>query len=424
MSRYRFTSESVTEGHPDKLCDAISDAILDGILAQDPKARVACESLAKTGMVVVAGEITTSAWVDIPVIVRQTVKEIGYTESAMGFDGNTCAVLTAIEKQSPDISQGVTEGEGLHKEQGAGDQGLMFGYATDETPNLMPAPIDYAHALARELAAIRKAEKVDFLRPDGKTQVTLEYENDIPVRIDAVVVSTQHNESVKYKQLREAIMELVIKKTLPKKLLDKDTKFHVNPTGRFVVGGPMGDCGLTGRKIIVDSYGGMGRHGGGAFSGKDPSKVDRSACYYARFVAKNIVASGVAKRCEVQVAYAIGVAQPVGVHVNTFGTGKVSDEKLEKYILEHFDMRPKALIDELGLLAPIYKATSAYGHFGRSQFNWEKTNRAAVIASDLLGTKIKGTPVASNGANGTAPKKADKADKKKAKKAKGLSAEA
>ena len=424
MSRYRFTSESVTEGHPDKLCDAVSDAILDGILAQDPKARVACESLAKTGMVVVAGEITTSAWVDIPVIVRQTVKEIGYTESAMGFDGNTCAVLTAIEKQSPDISQGVTEGEGLHKEQGAGDQGLMFGYATDETPNLMPAPIDYAHALARELAAIRKSEKVDFLRPDGKTQVTLEYENDIPVRIDAVVVSTQHNESVKYKQLREAVMELVIKKTLPKKLLDKDTKFHVNPTGRFVVGGPMGDCGLTGRKIIVDSYGGMGRHGGGAFSGKDPSKVDRSACYYARFVAKNIVASGVAKRCEVQVAYAIGVAQPVGVHVNTFGTGKVSDEKLEKYILEHFDMRPKALIDELGLLAPIYKATSAYGHFGRSQFNWEKTNRAAVIASDLLGTKVKGTPVTSNGANGIAPKKADKADKKKAKKAKGLSAEA
>jgi S-adenosylmethionine synthetase len=425
MSRYRFTSESVTEGHPDKVCDAISDAILDGILAQDPKARVACESLAKTGMVVVAGEITTSAWVDIPVIVRQTVREIGYTESAMGFDGNTCAVLTAIEKQSPDISQGVTEGEGLHKEQGAGDQGLMFGYATDETPHLMPAPIDYAHGLARELAAIRKAGKVDFLRPDGKTQVTLEYENDVPVRIDAVVVSTQHNETVKYKQLREAVMELVIKKTLPKKLLDKDTKYHVNPTGRFVVGGPMGDCGLTGRKIIVDSYGGMGRHGGGAFSGKDPSKVDRSACYYARFVAKNVVAAGLAKRCEVQVAYAIGVAQPVGVHVNTFGTGKVADEKLEKYILEHFDMRPKALIDELGLLAPIYKATAAYGHFGRSEFNWEKTNRAAVMAADLLGAKVKGTAI-ENGANGhgSQNKKGGGKDKKKAKKAKGLSAEA
>jgi S-adenosylmethionine synthetase len=423
MSRYRFTSESVTEGHPDKVCDAISDAILDSILALDPKARVACESLAKTGMVVVAGEITTTAWVDIPVIVRDTVREIGYTESAMGFDGNTCAVLTAIEKQSPDISQGVTEGEGLHKEQGAGDQGLMFGYATDETPHLMPAPIDYAHGLARELAAVRKSGKVDFLRPDGKTQVTLEYENDVPVRIDAVVVSTQHNESVKYKQLREAIMELVIKKTLPKKLLDKDTKFHVNPTGRFVVGGPMGDCGLTGRKIIVDSYGGMGRHGGGAFSGKDPSKVDRSACYYARFVAKNIVASGVAKRCEVQVAYAIGVAQPVGVHVNTFGTGKVSDEVLEKYILEHFDMRPKALIDELGLLAPIYKATAAYGHFGRSQFSWEKTNRAAVIASDLLGEKIKGTPVKANGSNGSTSDKS-KGKKKDKKKGKSLGAEA
>jgi S-adenosylmethionine synthetase len=431
MSRYRFTSESVTEGHPDKVCDAISDAILDGILAQDPKARVACETLAKTGMVVVAGEITTSAWVDIPVVVRNTVREIGYTDSSMGFDAGTCAVLTAIEKQSPDISQGVTEGEGMHKEQGAGDQGLMFGYATDETPNLMPAPIDYAHQLARQLAAVRKSKKVDFLRPDGKTQVTLEYENEIPVRIDAVVVSTQHNETVKYKQLREAVMDLVIKKVLPTKLLDKNTKFHVNPTGRFVVGGPLGDCGLTGRKIIVDSYGGMGRHGGGAFSGKDPSKVDRSACYYARFVAKNVVAAGLAKRCEVQVAYAIGVAQPVGVHVNTFGTGKVSDEKLEKYILEHFDMRPKALIDELGLLAPIYKATAAYGHFGRSEFNWEKTNRAAVLAADLLGAKVKGTPVSlsngsANGGNGHAKKtaKADKKGKKGGKKGKGLGAEA
>jgi S-adenosylmethionine synthetase len=389
MSRYRFTSESVTEGHPDKICDAISDAILDGILAQDTRARVACESLAKTGMVVVAGEITTTAWVDIPTIVRSTVREIGYTHSTMGFDADTCAVLTAIEKQSPDISQGVTEGEGLHKEQGAGDQGLMFGYATDETDNLMPAPIDYAHALAKRLAQVRKEKKVNFLRPDGKTQVTLEYENDVPVRIDAIVVSSQHDEDVKYKTLRDSIISLVVEKVIPKRLIDKDTKFHINPTGRFVVGGPLGDCGLTGRKIIVDTYGGMGRHGGGAFSGKDPSKVDRSACYYARFVAKNIVAAGLAKRCELQLAYAIGVAKPVGVHVNTFGTGKISDEKIEKYVVEKFDMRPKALITELGLLAPIYRKTAAYGHFGRSEFSWEKTTRAAQIADDLLGTKVK-----------------------------------
>ena len=417
MSRYRFTSESVTEGHPDKLCDQVSDAILDAILTKDPKARVACESLAKTGMVVVAGEITTTAWVDIPVIVRATVKDIGYTHSQMGFDSHTCAVLTAIEQQSPDISQGVTEGEGLHKEQGAGDQGLMFGYATDETPELMPAAIQYAHQLAKQLAKVRKDKKVDFLRPDGKTQVTLDYENDVPVRVDAIVVSTQHDEDVKYKTLREAMVELVIEKIIPKRLIDKHTKFHVNPTGRFVVGGPQGDCGLTGRKIIVDTYGGMGRHGGGAFSGKDPSKVDRSACYYARYVAKNIVASGLAKRCEVQVAYAIGVAQPVGVHVNTFGTGKISDEALEKYILTNFDMRPKALIDELGLLAPIYKATAAYGHFGRSEFSWEKTARAAKIADDLL--KTSGKSVSVNGTNGHG-----KRDKKKDKRAKGVSVEA
>jgi S-adenosylmethionine synthetase len=389
MSRYRFTSESVTEGHPDKLCDQVSDAILDAILDQDARARVACESLAKTGMVVVAGEITTTAKIDFPQVVRQTVKDIGYTDSAMGFDGATCAVLVAVERQSPDIAQGVNEGDGLHKEQGAGDQGLVFGYATDETPELMPAPIAYAHQLARQLAAVRKKKAVDFLRPDGKTQVTLEYENDVPVRIDAIVVSTQHDEKVKYKQLREAVIDLVIDKALPKKLIDKATKIHVNPTGRFVVGGPQGDCGLTGRKIIVDSYGGMGRHGGGAFSGKDPSKVDRSACYYARFIAKNVVASGAAKRCEVQIAYAIGVAQPVGVHVNTFGTGKVPDETLEKYILASFDMRPKALIDELALLAPIYKKTAAYGHFGRSEFSWEKTNRAAKIADDLLRSPAK-----------------------------------
>ena len=431
MSRYQFTSESVTEGHPDKVCDQISDAILDAILAQDPNARVACESLAKTGMVVVAGEITTTAWVDMPQIVRHTVREIGYTGSEMGFDAGTCAVLTAIEKQSPDISQGVTEGEGLHKEQGAGDQGLMFGFACDETPNLMPAPIDYAHQLARQLAAIRKAGKVDFLRPDGKTQVTLEYEGDEPVRADAIVVSTQHDESVKYKTLREAVIELVIEKVLPKKLIDKNTKFHVNPTGRFVIGGPQGDCGLTGRKIIVDTYGGMGRHGGGAFSGKDPSKVDRSACYYARFVAKNVVAAGIAKRCEVQVAYAIGVAQPVGVHVNTFGTGKVSDEKLAKYILEHFYMRPKALIDELNLLTPCYKATASYGHFGRSEFTWEKTNRAAVMAADLLGGKVKGKHFAEANGNGNghgeksdkSSKKKDKKYKKKSKKEKSFAAE-
>ena len=402
-SRYRFTSESVTEGHPDKLCDQVSDAILDAILAQDPRARVACESLAKTGMVVVAGEITTTAQIDYPKIVRETVKEIGYVDSSTGFDGNTCAVLTAVERQSPDIAQGVNEGDGLHKEQGAGDQGLMFGYASDETPELMPAPIQYAHTLARQLAAVRKKKVggVDFLRPDGKTQITLEYEDNVPVRIDAIVVSTQHDERVKYKQLREAVIDLVIDKALPKKLIDAKTKIHVNPTGRFVIGGPQGDCGLTGRKIIVDTYGGMGRHGGGAFSGKDPSKVDRSACYYARYVAKNIVASGVARRCEVQVAYAIGVAQPVGVRVDTFGTGKVSDEVLEKYVMAHFDMRPKALIETLDLLRPIYKQTASYGHFGRPELPWEKTDRAAEIAADLVG----GTKVHANGTNGHASKK-------------------
>ena len=389
MTRYQFTSESVTEGHPDKLCDHVSDAVLDAILTQDPKARVACETLAKTGMVVLAGEITTTARIDYPTLVRKTVADIGYVSSEMGFDAATCAILTAVEQQSPDIAQGVTEGEGMHKEQGAGDQGLMFGFAVNETPELMPAPIAYAHQLARTLTQVRKSKKVDFLRPDGKTQVTLEYENNRPVRIDAVVVSTQHSESVKHKALKEAVMELVIKKSLPAKLLDNQTKYHVNPPGRFVVGGPMGDCGLTGRKIIVDTYGGMGRHGGGAFSGKDPSKVDRSACYYARYVAKNVVASGLAEKCEVQIAYAIGVAKPVGVHVNTFGTGKVADEKLEKYILDKFDMRPKALIDELKLLRPIYLPTAGYGHFGRKEFPWESTARAAKMADDLLGSKAK-----------------------------------
>src|SRR5512143_1433699 len=413
MSSYRFTSESVTEGHPDKLCDAVSDSVLDAILAQDPRARVACESLAKTGMVVVAGEITTSAVIDFPTIVRNAVREIGYVSSDMGFDANTCAVLTAVEKQSPDISQGVTEGEGLHKEQGAGDQGLMFGFACDETPNLMPAPIDYAHQLAKQLTHIRKAGKVDFLRPDGKTQVTLEYEGNNPVRVDAIVVSSQHSPDVKYKTLRDAIVSMVIEKVIPKKLIDKNTKFHVNPTGRFVVGGPQGDCGLTGRKIIVDTYGGMGRHGGGAFSGKDPSKVDRSACYYARYVAKNVVAAKLASRCEVQVAYAIGVADPVSVRVDTFGTGKVSDEKLERYILENFDMRPKALIEELDLLRPVYRPTAAYGHFGRSEFSWEKTDRAAQMADDLLGGRAHKNGV--NGHSNGHGKKDKKKDKKKKK---------
>src|SRR5689334_11404320 len=356
MRRYQFTSESVTEGHPDKVCDQISDAILDGIIEKDPSARVACE---------------------------------------------TCAVLTAIEKQSPDISQGVTEGVGLHKEQGAGDQGLMFGYASDETSELMPAPISYAHKLARKLAEVRKSKKVDWLRPDGKTQVTIEYENDKPVRCSAVVVSTQHSESVKHKQLVDAVRSLVIDKVMPAKLIDKNTKFFVNPTGRFVIGGPYGDAGLTGRKIIVDTYGGMGRHGGGAFSGKDPSKVDRSACYYARFVAKNVVAAGLASRCEIQIAYAIGVAQPVGVHVNTFGTGKIDEEILEKYIIKSFDMRPKALIEELDLLKPIYRKTAAYGHFGRDEFTWEKTDRAAKMADDLLKTS---KAVDAAVANGTAAK--------------------
>ena len=384
MSRYQFTSESVTEGHPDKICDAISDAILDAILAQDPRSRVACESLAKTGMVVVAGEITTQAKVDFPQVVRQTVREIGYVHSEMGFDANTCAVLTAVEHQSPDISQGVTEGEGLHKEQGAGDQGLMFGYATDETPNLMPAPIDYAHQLALELATVRKRGKVDFLRPDGKTQVTLEYEGDKPVRIDAVVVSSQHSESVKHKTLREAIVELVIEKVLPKKLIDKGTKFHVNPTGRFVVGGPLGDCGLTGRKIIVDTYGGMGRHGGGAFSGKDPTKVDRSACYMARYIAKNIVASKLASRCEVQLAYAIGVAEPVSVTVNTFGTGVIPDDKFTDLVRRNFQLTPRGIIDTLKLRRPIYRKTAAFGHFGRTEdtFSWEATDKADALKDE------------------------------------------
>jgi S-adenosylmethionine synthetase len=387
MSRYLFTSESVTEGHPDKLCDAVSDSVLDACLEQDPHSRVACETFCKTGFVIVGGEITTTARVDFGRLARQAIKEIGYTSSAMGFDWETCAVMTAIEPQSPDISLGVTEGEGLFKEQGAGDQGLMFGFACDETPELMPAPIMYAHRLTERLAQVRKKGEVDFLRPDGKSQVTVEYDGDQPKRIETVVLSTQHSPDVTYSDLKDAVMELVVRKALPAKLIDKETKFFINPTGRFVIGGPFGDAGLTGRKIIVDTYGGMGRHGGGAFSGKDPSKVDRSAAYYARYVAKNVVASGLARRCEVQVAYAIGVAKPVGVHVNTFGTGKVTDERLGDYIAENFDMRPRAIIEQLDLLRPIYRETAAYGHFGRKGFPWEKTNRAKQMAKDLQGGK-------------------------------------
>jgi S-adenosylmethionine synthetase len=384
---YLFTSESVTEGHPDKICDNISDAVLDAILAVDPRGRVACETLVKTGFVVLAGEITTKAKLNFSEIARSAIREIGYTSSEMGFDANSCAVLTAIEAQSPDISQGVTEGEGLYKEQGAGDQGLMFGFAVDETPELMPAPISYAHKLAKRLTEVRKNGKLPFLRPDGKTQVTVEYdESQRPARIDAVVVSSQHSEDVKHKRLKEAVLEEVVLPTLPAGLIDKKTKFWINPTGRFVLGGPFADAGLTGRKIIVDSYGGMGRHGGGAFSGKDPSKVDRSACYYARYVAKNIVAAKLARRCEVQVAYAIGVAKPVGVYVTTFGTGVVDDEKIAKAVEALFDFRPAALIDELKLLRPIYRPTAAYGHFGRNEktFSWESTHRAAELADALL----------------------------------------
>jgi S-adenosylmethionine synthetase len=384
---YLFTSESVTEGHPDKICDNISDAVLDAILAVDPKARVACETLVKTGFVVLAGEITTTAKLNFSEIARQAIREIGYTSSDMGFDADSCAVLTAVEAQSPDISQGVTEGQGLHKEQGAGDQGLMFGFAVDETPELMPAPISYAHKLAKKLTEVRKKHKLPFLRPDGKTQVTVEYGDDgRPARIDAIVVSSQHSPEVKHKVLKEAVIEEVVRKVIPTKLIDDKTKFHINPTGRFVLGGPFADAGLTGRKIIVDSYGGMGRHGGGAFSGKDPSKVDRSACYYARYVAKNIVAAKLATRCEVQVAYAIGVAKPVGVYVTTFGTGVVEDDKIAKAVQNLFDFRPRALIEELDLLRPIYRPTAAYGHFGRTEdtFSWESTARAQELADALL----------------------------------------
>ena len=381
MSDYIFTSESVSEGHPDKVADQVSDAILDAILSQDPRARVACETLVTTGMAMIAGEITTTARIDYPVIVRDTIREIGYDDSAKGFDCETCAVLTSIDRQSPDIAQGVTEGEGLFKEQGAGDQGLMFGYACNETSELMPMPIIFAHKLTKRLATVRKNGMLPFLRPDGKSQVSVQYINDKPIRVDSVVVSSQHAPDVTYETLREAIIEEVVKQVIPVDLMDEKTKFFINPTGRFVIGGPMGDCGLTGRKIIVDTYGGQGSHGGGAFSGKDPSKVDRSASYMARYVAKNVVAAGLADKCEVQVAYAIGVAEPVSVMINTFGTGKISPNRIAQIAREEFDLRPRAIIEALDLLRPIYRQTAAYGHFGRElpEFSWERTDRIAAL---------------------------------------------
>jgi S-adenosylmethionine synthetase len=381
MTDFLFTSESVTEGHPDKIADQVSDAILDAILSQDPRARVACETLVTTGMAIVAGEITTTARIDYPVIVRDTIREIGYDDSAKGFDCETCAVLTSIDRQSPDIAQGVTEGEGLFKEQGAGDQGLMFGYACNETSELMPMPIIFAHRLTKRLATVRKNGMLPFLRPDGKSQVSIQYINDKPIRVDSIVVSSQHAPDVTYETLREAIIEEVVKQVIPVDLMDEKTKFFINPTGRFVIGGPMGDCGLTGRKIIVDTYGGQGSHGGGAFSGKDPSKVDRSASYMARYVAKNIVAAGLAAKCEVQVAYAIGVAEPVSVMINTFGTGKISPNLIAQIAREEFDLRPRAIIEALDLLRPIYRQTAAYGHFGRElpEFSWERTDRVAAL---------------------------------------------
>jgi len=379
--KFIFTSESVSEGHPDKVADQVSDAILDAILTQDKTARVACETLVTTGMAVIAGEITTNAVINYSEIVRNTIKEIGYTDSEMGFDADTCAVLVSVDRQSPDIAQGVNEGDGLHKEQGAGDQGLMFGYACNETPELMPMPIQLAHELVAKLAEVRKSGQLNFLRPDSKSQVSVEYVDGKPSRIDTVVISTQHTPDVTHKEIEERVIAEVVKKVIPANLLDANTRYFINPTGRFVVGGPMGDCGLTGRKIIVDTYGGMGRHGGGAFSGKDPSKVDRSAAYMGRYVAKNLVAAGLCDRCEVQVAYAIGVAQPVSIMVHTFGTGKVNEDRLAELVREVFDMRPRAIIEQLDLLRPIYKKTAAYGHFGRElpEFTWEKTDKAAIL---------------------------------------------
>ena len=377
MSQYLFTSESVSEGHPDKIADQISDAVLDEIIKQDPKARVACETYVKTGMALVGGEITTSAWVDIENLAREVICDIGYTSSEMGFDGRSCAVLNAIGKQSSDINQGVDRENPL--DQGAGDQGIMFGYATNETEVFMPAAITYAHRLMERQAQVRKSGKLDWLRPDAKSQLTFKYEDNKIIGIDAVVLSTQHAESISQKDLHEGVMEEIIKPVLPAQWLSKDTKYFINPTGRFVIGGPMGDCGLTGRKIIVDTYGGAARHGGGAFSGKDPSKVDRSAAYAARYVAKNIVAAGLADRCEIQLSYAIGVAEPTSIMIETFGTGKVASELLVNLVREFFDLRPYGLIKMLDLIQPIYRQTAAYGHFGREQFPWEKIDRATEL---------------------------------------------
>jgi S-adenosylmethionine synthetase len=376
MTDFLFTSESVTEGHPDKVADQISDAVLDAIITQDPEGRVACETMVTTGMAVIAGEITTKCYADMPGIVRETIKEIGYNDSAMGFDWETCAVITSIDQQSPDIAQGVNE-TGDH-EQGAGDQGLMFGFACNETPELMPMPIILAHRLTKRVATVRKTGVLDFLRPDGKSQVTVEYIDGAPTRVDAVVISAQHTPTVKYEALKEGIIEEVIKKVIPENLLDSKTTYYVNPTGRFVVGGPMADCGLTGRKVIVDTYGGHGSHGGGCFSGKDPSKVDRSASYMARHIAKNLVAAGLCERVEVQIAYAIGVARPVSVMINTNGTWKIPPDRIADIVNDMFDLRPKRIVDYLELLRPIYKKTACYGHFGREdpEFTWEKTNMA------------------------------------------------
>lgn len=381
MSRHLFTSESVSEGHPDKIADQISDAVLDAILAKDPKARVACETYVKTGMVLVGGEISTQAWVDIEDLARETVKDIGYRHSDMGFDGASCAVLNAIGKQSGDINQGVDRQS--PEEQGAGDQGLMFGYASNETSVLMPAPITYAHRVMQRQSEVRNNGTLDWLRPDAKSQLTFVYENGKPVAIDTVVLSTQHREDISQERLREAVMEEILKPVLPEQWVSKDTQFHINPTGRFVVGGPMGDCGLTGRKIIVDTYGGMARHGGGAFSGKDPSKVDRSAAYAARYVAKNLVAAGLAERCELQISYAIGVAEPTSISIDTFGTSQYSEEQLIALVRRHFDLRPYGLIQMLDLERPIYKQTAAYGHFGRDGLPWEQTDKAADLQADI-----------------------------------------
>jgi S-adenosylmethionine synthetase len=378
-NNYTFTSESVSEGHPDKVADQISDAVLDALLAQDPRSRVACETLVKTGMVILAGEVTTNAWVDLEALVRKVVCDIGYNHGDIGFDGQSCAVLNAIGKQSADIAMGVDEGD--DHEQGAGDQGLMFGYASNETDVLMPAPITYAHLLVKRQAEVRKNKTLPWLRPDAKSQVTFRYENNKPVAIDAVVLSTQHSPEIATKALHEAVMDEIILPILPKEWLHKDTKYFINPTGQFIIGGPVGDCGLTGRKIIVDSYGGMARHGGGAFSGKDPSKVDRSAAYMARYVAKNIVAAGLAERCELQVSYAIGVAEPTSISIETFGTGKISEDRLVQIVRDIFDLRPKGLIAMLDLLKPIYQTTAAYGHFGRTEdsFSWEKTDKVDAL---------------------------------------------